>query len=325
MAYLAILEKPDAVRVLFVGNGTAAYREFFERAGLVCAERPGGRYDIVFLAGTDADWKDADASVAENGIVVRAVDVRNMKAGDLWRILKGAPNESAHLWMPGEEDWLIVARPEPRNVRAEAMMDVFLREACFADLTAAKCDTLTRFFASYVGTLAEILPAFNDNYAAVVKPGDFVSRAIPPTDWIDWTGVDEAVLRTIRAEMRSFQNVRRTVLEGNLLAESRKADEAVEAWARAAKRNPDDPFLLERVEKLKTNAQAFIKVNNFPMAMKCYETIVVIYPDDAAAVFNLGLCLKKMGRMELADEVLTRAREIRARMARESLPSDGEK
>jgi Flp pilus assembly protein TadD len=46
------------------------------------------------------------------------------------------------------------------------------------------------------------------------------------------------------------------------------------------------------------------------MAMKCYETMLNIRPGDAAAAYNFGMCLKKIGKLDLAERVLGRAREL---------------
>jgi len=45
-------------------------------------------------------------------------------------------------------------------------------------------------------------------------------------------------------------------------------------------------------------------------AMKCYETIVLIRPNDPVAVHNFGMCLKKLGKLDLAEQVLTRAKRL---------------
>ena len=52
--------------------------------------------------------------------------------------------------------------------------------------------------------------------------------------------------------------------------------------------------------------------------MKCYETIILINPNDAVAVGNFGLCLRKLGRLDMAKEVLARAKELEAKAASRS-------
>ena len=127
-------------------------------------------------------------------------------------------------------------------------------------------------------------------------------------------GIDEDILRATLSEIRSMQVVRRLILEGNMLAAQAKdktgEEEAIDRWARAALRNPSDSMLRERIDNLKRNAKGFLAVNKVLQAMKCYETIVLIRPNDATAVRNFGMCLKKIGKLDLAEKVLERAKKI---------------
>ena len=44
--------------------------------------------------------------------------------------------------------------------------------------------------------------------------------------------------------------------------------------------------------------------------MKCFETMILIQPKNAAAVHNFGMCLKKLGKTEMAEQVLRRAETL---------------
>ena len=96
----------------------------------------------------------------------------------------------------------------------------------------------------------------------------------------------------------------------NAAAEN-KADDATEVWARAMLRNPRDPMLLDRLDKLSRNAEALLAVGNVAAAAKCYETMVVINPTDASAVLKYGMSLRRLGKKEMSDQVLKRAGELR--------------
>ena len=115
-------------------------------------------------------------------------------------------------------------------------------------------------------------------------------------------------------EIRSSQVMRRELLKGNMLAAKatdKKGEEAAtEAWAKVALRSPNDPMLLERIENLNRNAKGFLAVGKVLQAMKCYETIVLIRPNDAVAVHNFGMCLKKIGKLDLAEKVLAKAKKL---------------
>ena len=108
-----------------------------------------------------------------------------------------------------------------------------------------------------------------------------------------------------------MQVVRRLVIEGDLLAEAGKSDEATDVWSRARQRNPRDPMLLDRLDRLNRNAGALLRIGNVAAAAKCFETMIVIDPTDASAVFNYGICLRRLGKKEMSNQVLERAKELR--------------
>ena len=78
-------------------------------------------------------------------------------------------------------------------------------------------------------------------------------------------------------------------------------------------RNPRDPMLLDRLDRLSRNAGALLSVGNVAAAAKCYETMVVIHPTDASAVLNYGMCLRRLGKKEMSNQVLKRAGELKNR------------
>ena len=78
-------------------------------------------------------------------------------------------------------------------------------------------------------------------------------------------------------------------------------------WARAAIRNPGDTMLVERLERLLVNAQAFDRLGKPAMAARCYETMAQIRPNDPAPVRGYGECLRKLGQEETAKLAFERA------------------
>ena len=85
---------------------------------------------------------------------------------------------------------------------------------------------------------------------------------------------------------------------------------ATDVWAKVAIRSPNDPMLLERIDRLNRNAKGFLEVNKPLQAMKCYETVVLIRPNDPVAIHNFGACLMKIGKRDLAEKVLAKARKL---------------
>ena len=109
-----------------------------------------------------------------------------------------------------------------------------------------------------------------------------------------------------------MQVVRRLVLEGNIAAakadDEKALDDAVDCWVRAAKRNPRDPMLLDRLDRLSRNGETFFRLGKFQQAMKCYETVIAVRPRDEEAIANFAACLRRIGRSDLADKVLEKTK-----------------
>ena len=247
------------------------------------------------------------AGTSPSNVVGRIFDARGKTARDFRRALEELPGHSRHVWMPGADRWFIVGHLTTNGVPlAKAMED-------FAALESARY-SLTELFASYVGTVEEVMPAFSSGLEGELLPEWFVAKEIPEVEWLDAAGVDPDIRGRVHGEIRSMQIVRRELLKGNM--EARKAKDvkdeqkACEIWARCALRNPNDSMLLERLERLDRNARGFLSVGKLLQAMKCFETIILIQPRNAAAVHNFGMCLKKLGKTAMAEEVLHRAETL---------------
>lgn len=252
------------------------------------------------------------ATAVTNGLVFREIDVAGLSAADFRRILLEVPGRDVHVWMPGLTHWLLVGHADTNRVSLAQAMDVLA--------TDDDCESLPLLFANYAGTRDEMLPAFRSRLVGEVVPEWFLTKEIPPLDWLDTAGVEPDILDVTRREIRTMQVVRRLVLEGNMLAakanDKKSEEKATETWARACLRNPRDLMLLERIDRLERNANGFLAVGKVLQAMKCYETIILIQPKNASAVRNFGLCLKRIGKLDLAKTVLEKAASL-AKEARE--------
>ena len=240
----------------------------------------------------------------------KVLDVRGMSAADFRRELESFPGKEVHVWMPGEKDWLLIGNLSTNPVPLAKAMEDFAADP--------KCMTsVAEVFASYAGTREEILPAFTSKLKGEVVPEWFVSKDVPEIKWLDTAGIDEDILGTTLSEIRSAQVMRRELLRGNMLAvkaTDKKGEEAAtEVWAKVAIRSPNDPMLLERIERLNRNARGFLEVGKVLQAMKCYETVVLIRPNDPVAVHNFGMCLKKIGKLDLAEKILAKAKRLASR------------
>ena len=326
-AYLAMMEKPDAKRAYF--DATAeTYREFVSRAGVECRGMADaeGKFDLVLVRDADPGaegWKALVDRLSTSGVLVWGFSVKDMRAEEFRRRLEAFPCVAAHLWMPGADEWLLAGRREERRLKLDEMLELFARESTFEDLACAGCGTLPEMFASYAGTREDVMPAFEGLSAdAIVRPELFLTKGLPGAAWVTPGDIDEDIGRGIEEEVRSAQRVRREVVEGNMLSAAGKAQEAISLWARAFLRNPHDPLLLERLERLEVNAQTFLRVGNVQTATKCYETMALINPKNAATVRCLGQCYAMTGQKERAAELSRRADEL-CRQAGKRQGADG--
>ena len=240
----------------------------------------------------------------------KVIDVSGMSAAEFLRTLREFPGKDVHVWMPGEKDWLLIGNLSTNTVPLAKAMEEFAADP--------KCMmSVAEVFASYAGTREDILPAFERKLKGEVVPEWFVTKEIPEIRWLDTADVDEDILKTTLSEIRSAQVMRREFLRGNMLAAKatdKKGEEAAtEVWARVAIRSPNDPMLLERIDRLNRNAKGFLEVNKPLQAMKCYETVVLIRPNDSVAIHNFGACLMKIGKRDLAEKVLKRAKKLASR------------
>lgn len=250
------------------------------------------------------------SGIGRSNVVGRIFDARGKTAGDFKRALEELPGVSRRVWMPGADRWFLVGHLTTNRVSLAAAMDAFsaIESARFS---------LPEIFAAYAGSVEDIMPAFASGLEGDVLPEWFVTKDIPAISWLDTSGVDADILESTLSEMRSMQVVRREVLKGNMAAREAKDIKAeraaVAVWARCFLRNPRDPMLLERLERLERNARGFLEVGKLIQAMKCYETMILIQPTNIAAVNNFGLCLKRIGKAEMAEQVLKRAKALAER------------
>jgi len=317
-AYIPLIEKPDATRVLLVGEEARALTNYLSNVGVKCFTTRQGRFDLIIVSCSGMSKKSCGrlcSSLSENGVVAWIMNVEGVTAEEMLENFRGFALNEAHLWMPGERRWLLVGRKTPRKIRLAAMLDVFVRERAFADMAKAKCLSLAELCASYVGTANDVVPAFfNLAKDEKMRPELFLKEEIPAIDWIDGSEMDEDIRKSVMGDIRSYQVVRRLAVKAGMAVASvkNKKDEeaATESFAKVALRNPNELFVLERLDRLDRNARGFLEVGKVLMAMKCYETMVLIRPNDAAAVHNFGMCMKKIGKLDLAEKILKRAESL---------------
>jgi hypothetical protein len=313
---IALVEKPDSDSIRCARPLERHLRERCEKMGLeFTLDGDEGKADIMFVTGGEIEngaFDHCAAQVVGGGCIAILLDVRGMSAARLKKILERLPLAGAHLWMVAEHDWIVTARDTQERRLCSDFVSLFSFAPAFEVFVKASIETPWDVFASYAGRALDVMEAFSGDLSVEVRPEFFVSREIPPVDWIDRDDVDEDIFAKIVRETRSVQVVRRAILEGNMLSrDGGDAEKAISRWAAAMLRNPRDPMLLERLYRLAVNAKAFLEVGNLQGAAKCYETMISVRPGDIAALEEYARITARLGMLEVSRAAKKRAEELK--------------
>lgn len=312
-AYIALMEAPTALSYAIVDEKATDLATYFDNASLTAITNKDSTADIAIYAADSyrKDLKNIYSRVSEDGLAAILVDMRKMTVGEFGKLLKAIPGGEIHLWMPSENDWVLTAKMK-KSVRAlDAMLDVLTRDDAFDDLAKANCDSLPDIFASYVGTREEIAGAIAGDLTTKARCEFFVTEDEPLIDWIEQGRAETDIWEATGRQIHDVQTVRRNIIKGNILSlQKDRIEDAYEIWAKANRQNPNDTMLLSRLHLLAVNANAAEKIGNFPLAAKCYETMIAIRPKDVPAMIRYAKVAKTLGRQKLAEHVLKRAQEL---------------
>ncbi|MBP5790689.1 MAG: 3-deoxy-D-manno-octulosonic acid transferase [Kiritimatiellae bacterium] len=312
-AYATLAEMPEALTFTIADASAADLAPYYKNASLKAVTNETAKADIaVFTADRyRKELKHVFRRVSEGGLATILLDMRRMTVGDFGKILKAVPGEDVHLWMPSDNDWVLVAR-ETATVRPlDAILDLFARETAFEDLARGKCESLPDLFASYVGRREEIAPAVAGDLSAKAKCEYFVPEKAPLIDWIESGATDKDIWEATGSQISGVQAVRREIIKGSMLGvQKRKIEDAYDIWAKAIRKNPNDTMLLSRLHLLAVNASAAEKLGNWALAAKCYETMIAVRPTDAPAIRKYGQAFRNLGRPNIAEMAFRRADEL---------------
>lgn len=320
-SFIAMTENPDADDVLLIGEAAKKCAPYFDAAGVKSSVTANGKFDLVVMACKSVSIESCAkvrSLLRKGGAIAWMIDVTSTDAASFRKMIESFDMPAVRLWMVGEKQWLLTSSTDGAKKRLDDMFNLFSVEGAFGALAEARSPAVHHLFAAYAGAREDIMPAFEEgDQKAEVRPEFFLTKEIPSLDWIDASRVDADIAKKFFDEARSMQVIRRLAVEGSMLAEAGREKEAVDAWARALKRNPNDMFVLERLDRLERNAKGFFEVRKILMAMKCYETMVLINPENQAALNNFGVCLKKIGRSDIAERAFRRVKELQELQARE--------
>lgn len=351
ISLVPLFEVPTAKKALLAGPEAEFYAAPLKAAGLDVETVPvvgegKGKFDFAlvclepeWVVGAECpsagQWKALMSLVdSEYGAVAVHVDARLLSAARAKGLLEelNALFPSARLWCAGRFDWVFVGfgTPEPPVVRVPALLSLFERENAFGAFLDAGVMCVGDFFANYVGSLREVMPAlekvksigrgeslrFAPELAfepppvgdkAQLKPGDLLPVESASVDWLVRGNCEEDVYTSLTGRVADVQWARRMAIAGLASADSGKPDDAVEKWAEAAHVNSDDPVVKSIVDSLEIEGRRRLKVGDNNGAMRCFENRILIEPENVAAIHNFGLSVKRSGRMELAAQVFQRA------------------
>ncbi len=324
-AYVAMLERPDAVRVFLADEEAERYLPIFTSVRLQCetarTAKADAVYDIVFAgeAPKGNDWSALVGRLNSRGELVCALDVQKMTADAFKAVLSSFPCAETHLWMPGERDWLLSGRLRPFTLKMSAVLDFFSQSDALISVEAeeAGCGSVAELFASYVGRREDVMPAFaNGDLKTLVRPEHFLSAETPDIPWILPDDMDADIVEGLAEGIRRAQTVRRTVVKGNLAARSQKMDEAIEAWSQANVSNPRDTMLQSRLFQLAVNARALSNFGRTADAAQCYDILFAVCPTDLSVAEEYFNALTILRRTEDAAKVRKHIDAMRVRLRR---------
>ena len=326
-AFISLVEKPDAVKVLLCGENAQDYSGAFKTASLSCDIADGseeGIYDIVFVAsGAAADREKYASRLSPKGVLVWTVSVDKVSAAAFKELFDAFPFEDAHLWMPSSRNWLIAGAAKGRKLKMSSVMDSF-SSAPFLTVEAEKCGagSMQELFANYAGSRSDVYPAFSQGDLSVpARPEFFVPKDPPDIGWIEPDDMDADIVTSLADLVMELQLNRRAIIAADLKFTSEGlVEDAVAQWADAMKKNPHDTMLLDRLYVMAVNARAFRDVGNFAAAAQCYEAMVTIHPGDIPVVEEYARTLFSLGKKDMASRIMARAREMRGELDAKQMP-----
>ena len=343
-ACIALFLMPTAKSARVAGDESFFYRKPFETAGVkVLDAADGAPADIVLLAprpdwlkGTD--FPDAASlsrfrdRLAKGGVVALHVDARQLTRGRMKGVLAEFRSVFGQymLWCIGPTDYVVTANG---NVLADEVFALFADAKASEAFAATGVYTPAEVFSCSVGRDVEIEPGLQDEPVsgraemtwqeakrsladpvsggvAAVRAASLMPYYIPPMPWFMRGVAEPGVYAGTTNAIMSKQAARREFLVGFDDIGKGISTNAIERWSVAAKVSPRDPVLRGLIDVIDLKGRQSLRIGNIGDAVKCYESLLLICPEDAALIHNYGICLKRGGHPELAAKVFARALEL---------------
>lgn len=350
VSIVPVVECPYARSVVVLGTEARAYANAFVSAGLkvktsVIGEIPSDIVPDIALITDAPEWTGEKSinigrlamvknRLSRGGLCALHLNTRLMPAARAKTIFCefGKVFPYARVWCVGRFDWVLTGfnSNEKVSLLADDLTSLFERKKVFETFLEAKLRAPSDVFASYVGTVEEVWPAFEtigvmtaeearkasprlaffpqpEGDDAPLRPSDLMPMRSASLDWLLEGSLEADVFKAMKNQIAENQKARRMILIGLDQADRGKADRAIDCWAKACAKNQRDPFLDTLSDSLDLEGRRRLRVGDVNGAMRCYENLIVVVPWKISAIHNFGVCLKQSGRTKLAADVFTRA------------------
>jgi len=301
------------------------------QSGLVPSRWKSHAYDVVFIA-SGAAW-ESDAcemlsasalnrckqAVAENGCVALDLNTRGFSGDDFVRVLRVFHQVFPHvqLWCTASDEWLLIGTAHPIKVPADRMLERFEIKPVFHDLVRGGAQSLPVVLACFVcGT---------DGVEKMAGPGD------GPSAW-------RLACHVVRNQLASVRTLRvlataepcracrmnwllpgmmdpdvfvallnrtgvrvgaRTLAIQFLFMDTLSTDAKPLAGGEATDL-PEDPLMLEQIDRLDADGQRFLAAHYPLEAAHRYESILRIAPELASAHYWLAMAVQQKEQTQAA-------------------------
>lgn len=218
----------------------------------------------------------------------------------------------AHLWCTGLDRWLLLGSSEPLTVPLDRLLTRFENPAVFHALLGAGVTALPELLSTCVldesGVRAYVAHPSQERHGgtldALFARGNArrIQAAVEPyrTPHCAWLtdGADAAVADSLRQRVATLLAVRGVVVTQLALP---GADAAVPAALQAAAGvNPRDLLLRELAERVELEAVRRLAFGDANGAIKRFEELLLLQPDDPVTHFRLSLAQQYLNRREAA-------------------------
>lgn len=309
-AAIPLLVRPRAGSGLLSGDYATIYRDIFYSQ--LSAQKGDDGYEII-LHRTRPAWKwpgggDPDLSqLAPNGLLAIYYDARALDAPALAREVLRWQKEfpQAQLWSTGANDYLLLLSKVPFDLPLGNMVVRFAEPSLVRPLTACGIYALPKVFGAYL-LGGEVLTSWAKSYATSApqrslplvfdrEQGLRILKTIPPSEGAQLTwlksgaGLDDEVYASLIERAELFAGKAHQQAIQTRLSDGSKFEQQL---------NPEDPLILELVDRLSLEAGRRQKLGDIPGAVKARESILTLGIDTADAHCYYALALRAKANTE---------------------------